>query len=147
MRRSQVSKTCQQRGVAAPPCWHKQQTGQLARLSLGSSKACQISLTSPLQQSSHELGTREERELPLVQQPRRSLSGPADPKWMLSLDPGSPARWCFLCLSAVMRCLGIPTRVITNFDSGHDTDGNLIIDEYYDNTGRILENMKKDTVW
>ncbi|XP_029330307.1 protein-glutamine gamma-glutamyltransferase 5 isoform X4 [Mus caroli] len=47
----------------------------------------------------------------------------------------------------VMRCLGIPTRVITNFDSGHDTDGNLIIDEYYDNTGRILENMKKDTVW
>jgi hypothetical protein len=46
-----------------------------------------------------------------------------------------------------MRCLGIPTRVITNFDSGHDTDGNLIIDEYYDNTGRILENMKKDTVW
>ncbi|KAK7810213.1 hypothetical protein U0070_010377 [Myodes glareolus] len=66
---------------------------------------------------------------------------------MLSLDPGSPACWCFLCLSAVMRCLGIPTRVITNFDSGHDTDGNLIIDEYYDNTGRILENMKKDTVW
>ncbi|XP_038187650.1 protein-glutamine gamma-glutamyltransferase 5 isoform X3 [Arvicola amphibius] len=47
----------------------------------------------------------------------------------------------------VMRCLGIPTRVITNFDSGHDTDRNLIIDEYYDSTGRILENMKKDTVW
>ncbi|OWK09110.1 TGM5 [Cervus elaphus hippelaphus] len=46
-----------------------------------------------------------------------------------------------------MRCLGIPTRVITNFDSGHDTEGNLIIDEYYDNTGRILENKKKDTVW
>lgn len=46
-----------------------------------------------------------------------------------------------------MRCLGIPTRVITNFDSGHDTDGNLIIDEYYDSTGRILENKKKDTVW
>lgn len=53
----------------------------------------------------------------------------------------------FLALSAVMRCLGIPTRVITNFDSGHDTDGNLIIDEYYDSTGRILENKKKDTVW
>lgn len=52
----------------------------------------------------------------------------------------------FSALFAVMRCLGIPTRVITNFDSGHDTDGNLIIDEYYDNTGRILEN-KKDAVW
>ncbi|XP_016067507.1 PREDICTED: protein-glutamine gamma-glutamyltransferase 5 isoform X2 [Miniopterus natalensis] len=55
--------------------------------------------------------------------------------------------WVFAAIMCtVMRCLGIPTRVITNFDSGHDTDGNLIIDEYYDNTGRILEN-KKDTVW
>lgn len=88
-----------------------------------------------------------EMELPSVQRPRWSLSALADPRWMLLLDPGSTAHWCFLCLPAVMRCLGIPTRVITNFDSGHDTDRNLIIDEYYDNTGRILENMKKDTVW
>uniref|UniRef100_G3TPT3 Protein-glutamine gamma-glutamyltransferase 5 n=1 Tax=Loxodonta africana TaxID=9785 RepID=G3TPT3_LOXAF len=56
--------------------------------------------------------------------------------------------WVFAAvMCTVMRCLGIPTRVITNFDSGHDTDGNLIIDEYYDSTGRILENKKKDTVW
>uniref|UniRef100_A0A5F8GC27 protein-glutamine gamma-glutamyltransferase n=1 Tax=Monodelphis domestica TaxID=13616 RepID=A0A5F8GC27_MONDO len=56
--------------------------------------------------------------------------------------------WVFAAvMCTVMRCLGIPTRVITNFDSGHDTDGNLIIDEYFDNTGRILENKKKDTVW
>ncbi|XP_076983742.1 protein-glutamine gamma-glutamyltransferase 5 isoform X2 [Tamandua tetradactyla] len=56
--------------------------------------------------------------------------------------------WVFAAvLCTVMRCLGIPTRVVTNFDSGHDTDGNLIIDEYYDNTGRILENKKKDSVW
>uniref|UniRef100_A0A8C6DVB6 protein-glutamine gamma-glutamyltransferase n=1 Tax=Moschus moschiferus TaxID=68415 RepID=A0A8C6DVB6_MOSMO len=56
--------------------------------------------------------------------------------------------WVFAAvMCTVMRCLGIPTRVITNFDSGHDTDGNLIIDEYYDNTGRILENKKKDSVW
>ncbi|XP_004609842.2 protein-glutamine gamma-glutamyltransferase 5 [Sorex araneus] len=56
--------------------------------------------------------------------------------------------WVFAAvMCTVMRCLGVPTRVITNFDSGHDTDGNLIIDEYYDNTGRILENKKKDTVW
>ncbi|XP_007933455.1 protein-glutamine gamma-glutamyltransferase 5 [Orycteropus afer afer] len=56
--------------------------------------------------------------------------------------------WVFAAvMCTVMRCLGIPTRVITNFDSGHDTDGNLIIDEYYDNTGRILRNNKKDTVW
>uniref|UniRef100_A0A8C0CHW9 Transglutaminase 5 n=1 Tax=Balaenoptera musculus TaxID=9771 RepID=A0A8C0CHW9_BALMU len=37
--------------------------------------------------------------------------------------------------------------VITNVDSGHDTDGNLIIGEYYDNTGRILESKKEDSVW
>ncbi|XP_006831787.1 PREDICTED: protein-glutamine gamma-glutamyltransferase 5 isoform X2 [Chrysochloris asiatica] len=56
--------------------------------------------------------------------------------------------WVFAAvMCTVMRCLGIPTRVITNFDSGHDTDGNLIIDEYYDNTGRILTNKMKDTVW
>lgn len=56
--------------------------------------------------------------------------------------------WVFAAVTCtVMRCLGIPTRVITNFNSGHDTDGNLIIDEYYDNTGRILENKKKDSVW
>ncbi|XP_027725824.1 protein-glutamine gamma-glutamyltransferase 5 isoform X2 [Vombatus ursinus] len=56
--------------------------------------------------------------------------------------------WVFAAvMCTVMRCLGIPTRVITNFDSGHDTDGNLIIDEYYDHTGRILENKKKDSVW
>ncbi|XP_006883274.1 PREDICTED: protein-glutamine gamma-glutamyltransferase 5 [Elephantulus edwardii] len=56
--------------------------------------------------------------------------------------------WVFAAvMCTVMRCLGIPTRVITNFDSGHDTDGNLIIDEYYDSTGRILENKKKDSVW
>ncbi|XP_051829616.1 protein-glutamine gamma-glutamyltransferase 5, partial [Antechinus flavipes] len=56
--------------------------------------------------------------------------------------------WVFAAvMCTVMRCLGIPTRVITNFDSGHDTDGNLIIDAYYDHTGRILENKKKDTVW
>uniref|UniRef100_A0A8D2CLU4 Protein-glutamine gamma-glutamyltransferase 5 n=1 Tax=Sciurus vulgaris TaxID=55149 RepID=A0A8D2CLU4_SCIVU len=56
--------------------------------------------------------------------------------------------WVFAAvMCTVMRCLGIPTRVVTNFDSGHDTDGNLIIDEYYDNTGRILENKKKDTIW
>lgn len=64
-----------------------------------------------------------------------------------ALSPGIQGPQEISALSTVMRCLGIPTRVITNFDSGHDTDGNLIIDEYYDNTGRILENKKKDTVW
>ncbi|XP_028934239.1 protein-glutamine gamma-glutamyltransferase 5-like [Ornithorhynchus anatinus] len=65
---------------------------------------------------------------------------------------GQPVRygqcWVFAAvMCTVMRCLGIPTRVVTNFDSGHDTDRNLIIDEYYDPMGRILEDKKKDSVW
>ncbi|TKC45870.1 hypothetical protein EI555_009261 [Monodon monoceros] len=52
--------------------------------------------------------------------------------------------WVF---AAVIDEVPVPTQVITNFDSGHDTDGNLIVDECYDNTGRILESKKKDSVW
>lgn len=73
--------------------------------------------------------------------------GPRAPSPGILRVPGSTTHRRFSILFAVMRCLGIPTRVVTNFDSGHDTDGNLIIDEYYDNTGRILKNKKKDTVW
>lgn len=44
--------------------------------------------------------------------------------------------WVFAAvMCTVMRCLGIPTCVITNSDSGHDTDGNLIIDEYRQDFG------------
>lgn len=45
-----------------------------------------------------------------------------------------------------MRFLGIPCRVVTNFNSAHDTNGNLIIDEYYAGYG-VSEKPSHDSVW
>lgn len=47
---------------------------------------------------------------------------------------------------AVMRVLGIPCRVVTNFNSAHDTNGNLVIEEYYSETGKKL-NRSNDSIW
>ncbi|XP_063819264.1 protein-glutamine gamma-glutamyltransferase 5-like [Pseudophryne corroboree] len=56
--------------------------------------------------------------------------------------------WVFAAvMCTVMRSLGIPTRVVTNFDSAHDTNGNLIIDEYYDTTGKKLPEESNDSIW
>ncbi|XP_053309147.1 protein-glutamine gamma-glutamyltransferase 5-like [Spea bombifrons] len=56
--------------------------------------------------------------------------------------------WVFAAvMCTVMRSLGIPTRVITNFDSAHDTSNNLVIDEYYDTTGKKLPNKGNDSIW
>ncbi|XP_061486117.1 uncharacterized protein LOC133386476 [Rhineura floridana] len=56
--------------------------------------------------------------------------------------------WVFAAvMCTVMRCLGIPTRVVTNFDSGHEKDGNLIIDMFYDKTGRLLPTESSDSIW
>ncbi|XP_078508081.1 protein-glutamine gamma-glutamyltransferase 5 [Lissotriton helveticus] len=55
--------------------------------------------------------------------------------------------WVFAAvMCTVMRCLGIPSRVITGFDSAHDCDSNLLIEEYYDHTGKKLAN-ESDSVW
>ncbi|XP_056406404.1 protein-glutamine gamma-glutamyltransferase 5 [Hyla sarda] len=50
-------------------------------------------------------------------------------------------------MCTVMRFLGVPSRVVTNFDSAHDTNLSLTVDEYYDETGKKLEPPEGDSVW
>ncbi|XP_069728246.1 protein-glutamine gamma-glutamyltransferase E-like [Phaenicophaeus curvirostris] len=55
--------------------------------------------------------------------------------------------WVFAAvLTTVLRCLGIPTRTITNFSSAHDADRNLRVDEFYDADGNHLDRAA-DSVW
>ncbi|NXT31017.1 TGM3L glutamyltransferase, partial [Pelecanoides urinatrix] len=55
--------------------------------------------------------------------------------------------WVFAgVMCTVLRSLGIPTRVITNFNSAHDRNINLSIDKYIDISGKTLH-LTEDSVW
>ncbi|KAM7156402.1 protein-glutamine gamma-glutamyltransferase Z [Molossus nigricans] len=56
--------------------------------------------------------------------------------------------WVFAAvMCTVMRCLGVPTRVVSNFRSAHNVDGNLTIDTYYDRNAEMLSTQKRDKIW
>ncbi|KAM5245852.1 protein-glutamine gamma-glutamyltransferase 6 [Ctenodactylus gundi] len=56
--------------------------------------------------------------------------------------------WVFAgVMCTVLRCLGIATRVVSNFNSAHDTDRNLSVDKYVDSFGRTLEELTEDSMW
>ncbi|KAM8798210.1 protein-glutamine gamma-glutamyltransferase 2 [Eudromia elegans] len=55
--------------------------------------------------------------------------------------------WVFAAVACtVLRCLGIPSRVVTNYLSAHDTNGNLVIDRYLSETG-MDERRSRDSIW
>ncbi|KAK5614749.1 hypothetical protein CRENBAI_018712 [Crenichthys baileyi] len=55
--------------------------------------------------------------------------------------------WVFAgVMCSVMRLLGIPCRVVTNYQSAHDTDSNLTIDTYYADYG-VKEKESRDSIW
>ncbi|XP_072132752.1 protein-glutamine gamma-glutamyltransferase 2-like [Mobula birostris] len=57
--------------------------------------------------------------------------------------------WVFAAVACtVLRCLGIPSRVVTNYNSAHDTNCNLLIEEEIDHYGRMLgEHIWNFHVW
>ncbi|XP_014842235.1 PREDICTED: coagulation factor XIII A chain isoform X2 [Poecilia mexicana] len=56
--------------------------------------------------------------------------------------------WVYAAVfNSFLRCLGIPSRVVTNYYSAHDNDGNLKLDIILDDNGRIDRNRTKDSVW
>ncbi|XP_016074783.1 PREDICTED: protein-glutamine gamma-glutamyltransferase 2 [Miniopterus natalensis] len=55
--------------------------------------------------------------------------------------------WVFAAVACtVLRCLGIPTRVVTNYNSAHDQNSNLLI-EYFRNEFGEYEGDKSEMIW
>ncbi|NXP25048.1 TGM4 glutamyltransferase, partial [Scytalopus superciliaris] len=56
--------------------------------------------------------------------------------------------WVFAgVLNTVMRCLGVPSRCVSTFNSAHDTEENLRVDVYLNEAGEKLSSMSLDSVW
>ncbi|XP_076773598.1 protein-glutamine gamma-glutamyltransferase 4 [Arvicanthis niloticus] len=56
--------------------------------------------------------------------------------------------WVFSgILTTALRAVGIPARSVTNFESAHDTEKNLRVDIYLDESGKTIPQLTRDSVW
>ncbi|XP_051927310.1 coagulation factor XIII A chain, partial [Hippocampus zosterae] len=56
--------------------------------------------------------------------------------------------WVYAAIfNTFLRCLGIPSRVVTNYYSAHDNDGNLKSDIILDENGRVDRSRTRDSIW
>ncbi|XP_021272763.1 erythrocyte membrane protein band 4.2 [Numida meleagris] len=56
--------------------------------------------------------------------------------------------WVFAAvMCSVLRCLGIPTRVVTGFTWAHNTKCNPNVEEYYDEDGALLTSDRSAHLW
>lgn len=47
----------------------------------------------------------------------------------------------------MLRCLGIPARSVTNFESAHDTDGSTTLDYHWGEDDKPIEDKNNDSIW
>lgn len=56
--------------------------------------------------------------------------------------------WVFAgCLTTIARVVGIPSRIVTNYSSAHDTQASMTVDYFVDDDGKIMEEMNADSIW